>query len=96
LPKGKYRYNTYTYNAGGPVLLPGLNFNRQRDKLFFFFHQEFWPTEGASKGQVTVPSALERQGNFSQTVDVNNRPIVVRDLITATLPSPATSFRRTA
>jgi hypothetical protein len=58
--------------------------------------EEFWPTEGASKGQVTVPSALERQGNFSQTVDVNNRPIVVRDLITATLPSPATSFRRTA
>lgn len=77
--KGKYRYNTYTYNVGGPVLFPGLKFNKDRDKLFFFFHQEFWPTESVSKGQVTVPMALEAQGNFSQTVDVNNRAIVVRD-----------------
>ncbi|MBL8223568.1 MAG: hypothetical protein JNL62_30330, partial [Bryobacterales bacterium] len=61
LPKGRYRYNTYTYNIGGPVVLPALKFNRDRDKLFFFFHQEFWPTQGVAGGQVTVPTALERQ-----------------------------------
>ncbi len=88
LPKGRYRYNTYTYNVGGPVILPWTGFNRNRDKLFFFFHQEFWPTQGVSSGQVTVPTALERQGNFSQTVDVNNRAIVVRDPYNKNTPFP--------
>jgi hypothetical protein len=88
LPKGRYRYNTYTYNMGGPVLIPGAGFNRSRDKLFFFFHQEFWPTQGVSGGQVTVPTALERQGNFSQTVDVNNRAITVRDPYNGNSPFP--------
>ncbi|MCU0248297.1 MAG: carboxypeptidase regulatory-like domain-containing protein, partial [Bryobacter sp.] len=78
-PKGRYRFNTWTYNIGGPVILPGLKFNRERDKLFFFWHQEFWPTQGTAGGQVTMPTTLERQGNFSQSIDVNNRPITVRD-----------------
>lgn len=85
-PKGRYRFNTWTYNIGGPVLLPGLKFNRDRDKLFFFWHQEFWPTQGVAGGQVTMPTALERQGNFSQTVDVNNRAITVRDPYNNTTP----------
>lgn len=87
LPKGRYRFNTYTYNVGGPVFLPG-RFNRDRNKLFFFWHQEFWPTERVSTGRVTVPTALERTGNFSQTIDVNNRPITVRDPYNANAPFP--------
>src|SRR6202030_3414682 len=31
---------------------------------------------------VTVPTALERQGNFSQSVDNNNKTLVIRDPIT--------------
>lgn len=69
--KPRYRFNTWNYNIGGPVYIPD-KFNTSRDKLFFFWHQEFWPTRGARTGQVTVPTALERQGNFSQTFDLNN------------------------
>jgi len=87
LPKGRYRFNTYTYNIGGPVFLPG-RFNPNREKLFFFWHQEFWPTERVSTGRVTVPTALERAGNFSQTIDVNNRPITVRDPYANLVPFP--------
>lgn len=76
--KPRYRYNTWTYNIGGPVFIPG-KFNRNRDKLFFFWNQEFWPTSVGRAGQVTVPSALEKQGNYSQSLDVNNRLIVIRD-----------------
>ena len=87
IPKGRYRYNTYTYNIGGPVYIPG-KFNVDRTKLFFFWHQEFWPTSSTSTGRVTVPTELERQGNFSQSVDLNNRVIAVRDPYNNNQPFP--------
>ncbi|HBY59702.1 MAG TPA: hypothetical protein DEH78_07750, partial [Solibacterales bacterium] len=49
----------------------------------FFWSQEFWPQSSANPvNTITMPSELERAGNFSQTVDVNNRQIVVRDPLT--------------
>lgn len=78
LANPRYRYNTFTYNLGGPIYIPRL-FNRNRDKLFFNWGQEFWPIKNARSGFLTVPTELERAGNFSQTVDLNNRLIVIRD-----------------
>lgn len=74
----RLRQNVWNYNIGGPVYVPG-KFNRDRNKLFFFWGQEYWPTKSASQGNVTAPTALERHGDFSQSLDVNNRLIVVRD-----------------
>lgn len=81
LPKARYRYNTFTYNVGGPVFIPG-KFNRNRDKLFFNWGQEFWPTQGARSGFLTVPTALEQGGNYAQTLDVSGRLIAIRDPLT--------------
>ena len=67
VPKSRYRYNTWTYNIGGPVYIPG-KFNREKDKLFFFWSQEFWPRKDAGSYRVTTPTELERAGDFSQTV----------------------------
>ncbi len=78
VPKARYRYNTWTYNIGGPAYLPG-KFNRDKDKLFFFWSQEFWPRKDAGTYQVTTPTELERAGDFSETLDLNNRLIVIRD-----------------
>ncbi len=73
------RFNTYSYNVGGPVFIPG-KFNRTRDKLFFFWNHEYVPSKTASAVQrVTMPSALERAGDFSQSVDVNARLIPIID-----------------
>ena len=79
IAKPIYRYNTWNYNIGGPVYIPG-KFNRDREKLFFFWSQEFWPlkTTGALT-HLTVPTALERAGDFSQTVDLNNKLVVIND-----------------
>lgn len=83
-PKPRYRYNTFNYNVGGPVTIPGV-FNKNRDKLFFFWSQEFWPIRVPRPiAQLTVPNQLERTGNFSQSFDLNNRLIVVRDPVTRT------------
>ena len=58
------------YSIGGPVLLPG-GFNSTKSKLFFFVNEEF---QRRKLGQTTpqkvrVPTELERQGDFSQTLD---------------------------
>lgn len=77
-PKPRYRYNTWNYNIGGPVALG--NFNKNKDKLFFFWSQEFWPLRVPQPiAQITVPTVLERQGNFTQSIDLNNRLIPIRD-----------------
>ena len=76
-PKPRYRYNTWTYNVGGPLALG--RFNRDHDKLFFFWSQEFWPiTQGVTR-TVTMPADLERAGDFSQSRDVNNALTTIRD-----------------
>jgi hypothetical protein len=77
--KPRYRFTTGGYTLGGPIILPG-NWNRDRDKLFFFFSQEFHRTETPQAlRQVTMPTQLERAGNFSQTLELNGSPVVVRD-----------------
>jgi Carboxypeptidase regulatory-like domain len=68
LPRPHYRFNNPGYFLGGPVLLPKINFNRNRDKLFFFWSQDFLPlTIPSSVQNQTFPTALERQGDFSQS-----------------------------
>ncbi len=80
LNRPRYRYNVWNYNIGGPVVIPGTGFNKNRDKLFFFFNQEWWPLEVPQTiRQITVPTALERAGDFSQTTDVNGAKVFIRD-----------------
>jgi Carboxypeptidase regulatory-like domain len=68
LPRPRYRFNNPGYFLGGPVLLPGVRFNRNRDKLFFFWSQDFLPlTIPSAITTRTFPTALERAGNFSQS-----------------------------
>lgn len=80
LPKGQYRYNTFGSNLGGPIYLPG-KFNTRRDKLFFFFSQEaLQNVQPNGPRNYTVPTARERQGDSSQSIDVSSLlPIVIRD-----------------
>jgi hypothetical protein len=79
LPRSLYRYNTVSGNVGGPVFIPG-RFNRNRDKLFFFFSGEYWPIKVPQPlGLVTTPTAAERAGDFSQSLDLNGKPISIVD-----------------
>ena len=53
-------------NLGGPVLIPGTDFNKNRDKLFFFTGYEYY-YQNLDTGQVTasVPTQAMRDGDFS-------------------------------
>jgi hypothetical protein len=65
-----YRYNYVGYQIGGPI---------KKDKLFVFWSQEFYrqlvPLGGTT--QFYTPTALERQGDFSQSLDGNGNAIVI-------------------
>jgi hypothetical protein len=74
--KPRYRFNTYGANVGGPI--PGLNSDEK--KLFFFYSFEAPITERPGPlRRWTMPTELERRGDFSQTLDSQGRLIHIRD-----------------
>jgi len=73
----------YGYTIGGPIYIPGV-FNTEKKKLFFFWSQEFEKrTNPPAQRTARVPTALERAGDFSQSVDSSGNPYpYVRDYTT--------------
>lgn len=88
VPRPRYRYNTIGYNLGGPFFIPGV-LNTHRDKIFFFFSQEIWPTSApGALVRFMMPTTLERQGDFSQSIDKTGAKVYVKD---PTLGKPCSS-----
>src|SRR5262245_16659395 len=79
-----YRYNSAGYEISGPVWLPFLGFNKDKDKLFFYWNQE-WYEQLAPEGarNIRVPTAAERNGDFTQTTDGNGNRIFIKDPLIA-------------
>ena len=66
-PKTKVNEKDLGYTIGGPIGKPGGN-----NKLFFFYAHEYAPrTAGGDTVRFRFPTALERAGDFSQTLDNN-------------------------
>ena len=83
--KPRYRYGTQGFTLGGPVTIPKV-FNTNREKLFFFYNLENNPSlQPSSIGRYTMPTSLERGGDFSQTLDQNGKLMTVKDPTTGTL-----------
>jgi hypothetical protein len=93
LAKNPMRLNDYGYTIGGPIYLPN-TFNSDRSKLFFFVGQEFQrQLRPQNIRRLKLPTALERAGDFSQSVDNNGNPYpYIRDASTG-LPCSASDTR---
>jgi len=79
LPRPPYRFNIASWSLGGPVWPR----NRRQARLFFFANQEFTrQVVYYAARTVRVPNLLEREGDFTETYDVNNRRITVYDPLT--------------
>ena len=72
LQRGAFRYNQFGWNLNGPIYIPG-HFNKDRRKLFFLVGQEWVKYNHADTSSATlkVPTALMRQGNFSELLSPN-------------------------
>jgi hypothetical protein len=68
--KAPLRYNVFGGTVGGPL---------QRDKTFFFFSYEGSRRKTGNTRIMTVPTELQRRGDFSQTFDARGNPIVIYD-----------------
>src|SRR5262245_39659864 len=79
IPRQLYRFMTLGYNVGGPIYIPG-KFNADKQKFFFFMSHE-WGRQKTpnTPRRVTVPTAAERAGDFSQTRDGAGIPVFIRD-----------------
>jgi hypothetical protein len=86
LKRALYRFNYWGFNYGGP--LPLFRFGEGgpslvKNKAFFFFNLEkphtITPTDPVF---VTVPTALERIGNFSQSVNSSGAKPTILDPLT--------------
>lgn len=67
--RSKQRYNDAGFNIGGPIQIPHL-FEQLNKKAFFFVGQEYQnQLNPQGLKNVRVPTALERTGDFSQTLD---------------------------
>jgi hypothetical protein len=65
--------NQYGLSVGGPI---------KRDKTFFFVNWEDYRNRNGAPSITTVPTLLERQGNFSQTRNSAGNVILVADAST--------------
>lgn len=65
-PRPENRYFFPGGNIGGPVIFPKSNFNRNRDKLFFFTgYEHYFQRLDTGLLRATVPTEGMRNGNFS-------------------------------
>lgn len=82
--RAPFVFNQYGAAVGGPI---------QRDKTFFYANWERFHQRTLDRGFRTVPTDLQRQGNFSQTLAGANNPFSIFDPLT-TRTDPANPANR--
>jgi carboxypeptidase family protein/TonB-dependent receptor-like protein len=91
LPKPLYRHNIWGFNVGGPMPIPSFGEggrSLERKKASFFVSYEKPHTiQPTNPIFVTVPTELERAGDFSQSFNSSGNLIIVNDPLTG-LPFP--------
>lgn len=91
-PRGVFNTHQFGGSFSGPVVIPKIY--NQRNRTFFFFSYEGLRRVADASGFTTVPTGLERQGDFSQTRALVRNPatgqniLVPRDIY---LPLPSTT-----
>jgi hypothetical protein len=79
----RYRYENPGGSIGGPVIIPGTSFNKDHNKAFFFFSLDFLRNKQyTAPNRFTMPTALERKGDFSQTTTTTGVLIPIIDPLT--------------
>ena len=67
--------NNYGFSIGGPISIPHVYDGRNR--TFGYYSQEWYKQNNLNTGIGTVPTALEKSGDFSDYVDSNGKLIPI-------------------
>ena len=86
LPRGQFKQNQFGGNIGGPIL--------KRANLFFFgAYEGLRQPNTQNSGLLTVPTANERAGNFSQTRNADDTADLIYNPFSTT-PTSSSTFTR--
>jgi hypothetical protein len=85
LGKAEYHQDTYGGSFGGPVTIPKVY--KGRDRTFFFFNYEGTQLRQGGNTAEIVPTAQQRSGDFSQTVNTKGQLFTIYDPNTTLLGS---------
>jgi trimeric autotransporter adhesin len=89
-PVPKQPFKQFAGSLGGPISIPKLYDGRNRS--FFFISTEAYRQLDASTVNQSVPTALERVGDFSQTRNRTNTLQTIYDPLTTTSAGVRTAF----
>ncbi len=77
-----FHYNQFGYNIGGPLYIPG-KFNTGKNRIFWYWGEEWVRYRFTDSNSLTVPSLLMRQGDFSELLSPSNfffgKVVVIND-----------------
>jgi hypothetical protein len=82
LGKAEYHQDDYGGSIGGPLSLPKLY--KGHDRTFFFFNYEGTQLRQGGNTEEIVPTALQRGGDFSQTVNTKGQQFTIYDPYSST------------
>jgi trimeric autotransporter adhesin len=90
LARAPQPFKDWAGSLGGPIIIPKLYDGHNR--TFFFIANEAYREEDASTTELDVPTALERVGNFSQSVGKNGTQQTIYDPLSTTSTGTRTAF----
>jgi hypothetical protein len=77
-----FRFNDFGFDLGGPAFIPKV-INRDRNKLFFFYAEEWIRRREGQTNTGTVPTLAMRNGDLSELLNPSNiffkKAVVVND-----------------
>jgi len=82
LGKAEFHQDDYGGSIGGPLSLPKIY--RGHDRTFFFFNYEGTQLRQGGNTENIVPTALQRKGDFSQTVNTKGQAFTIYDPYSST------------
>ena len=77
--KAKSRFQNPGGTFSGPVILPFLPFNKNHNKMYFFYAEDWLRNKTQPTYNFTMPTDLEKAGDFSQTTTTTKVLIPVTD-----------------
>ena len=89
----EYKNNTFGFTVDGPIVIPKLL--NGKNKLFWMLSLESLNERNPQVQLWTVPTALERRGDYSQVIDNQRRPITIYDPLTTRANPNGAGFIRT-
>lgn len=90
--KGVFHDNVFGFTVGGPVWIPKVY--KGKDKTFFFLNFEgVRNSSGSNAATAGVPTALERKGDFSQSLIDQGKPVQIFNPTTGRLDAASRVVR---